>query len=197
MNALLDAFDYSSLQRMLAFRIGVRLEDIVGLGEGMRATVFELMQWADRQGKLEDLIVEAHRFNPSNARLAAFYDQHVGKPAPAAAVQPPAPTRKVKTPIFSQAEILEIDRLLGSAGLVTEETLQALQGGMNLEFRASLPNSGVPRIRLLNTLHILNSTGELIGGEIPFETFLTNAVHLAGPRPESADFKALRQRFSQ
>jgi hypothetical protein len=197
MNALLDAFDYPSLKRMLSLGIGERLEDIVGPTGGMRTTVFDLIEWANRVGRLDELVAQAHLSNPSNPRLAAFYDEHIGSPAPAEAVQPQAPTRKVKTPIFSQREILEIERLLGSAGLVTEDTLQALQGGMNLEFRASLPSGGAPRSRLLNTLHILNSTGELIGGEIPFETFLANAEHLAGPRKESTELQALLQRFRQ
>jgi len=66
---------------------------------------------------------------------------------------------------------------------------------MNLDFRASLPSSGEMKFRLINTLHILNSTGELIGGEVPFETLLANAVYLANPRPESAALEALRQRI--
>jgi len=193
--ALLDSFDVSSLEMMLRLALDVRLAEVVNTTQPMRSIVFRLIQWAQSQGCLVNLVEAAHRFNPGNPKLASFYNTNLGGQRPAPPIQPPHPGKKVEPPIFTHAEILEIDRLLKVARLVSDDSLQALQGGMNLDFRASLPSSGEMKFRLINTLHILNSTGELIGGEVPFETFLANAVYLANPHPESAALEALRQRI--
>jgi hypothetical protein len=90
-NALLEAFDYPSL-RMLSDRMGERLEDFVAPTGGMRTTVFEMIEWAKQFGRLDELVLQAHRSNPSNQKLAAFYDEHLGSGKDDEKVQdPPTP----------------------------------------------------------------------------------------------------------
>jgi hypothetical protein len=193
-NALLDAFDVSSLEQLLVFRLGKRLDSIVARNQPMREIMFSLIMVAQREGWLDQLIENAHNVNPGNGKLAEAYFAYLGGTKVQPPVDEPASRKSVRTPIFSHAEILEIASVLQIANLVTEESMQALQGGMNRDFRASLPSTGELRFRLMNTLHILNSTGELQGGEVPFETFLANAAYLAKPRPEAVAFeKCLQQ----
>jgi hypothetical protein len=196
LNAILDAFDVSSLEQLMRLRLNTDLAAVVAADQPMRSIVFDLIEWAQRNGQLEELVEAAHRFNPGNPRLASFYNKYLGGQQPAPPTLPQQTSqKKVVPPLFTQPEILEIDGLLTSAGLVSDDSFQALQGGMNLDFRASLPSSGALKFRLINTLHALNSTGELIGGEVPFETFLANAVYLAKPRPEAAGLETLRKQI--
>lgn len=48
--------------------LGVRLDDVVGSGSNAEI-VFELINWAEEQGRLEKLVRGARRANPGNAKL--------------------------------------------------------------------------------------------------------------------------------
>jgi hypothetical protein len=77
--ALLQAFDYADLQRMVKFKFEIRLEDIVRPETTFRMVVFDLVMYAERKGWLDELVKGAHEFNPGNRRLAEFYKQHLGR----------------------------------------------------------------------------------------------------------------------
>lgn len=192
--ALLDAYDRSSLEQLLLFRLDQRLDKFAPAGGDMRNTVFRIIECANQEGWEDQLIAAAQEYIPGNARMAAFREKYLGRRPTTPPPKPESSRGAIRQPIFTHTELLEIDDLLRSAELVSEESLQALQGGMNRDFRASLPTMGAVKFRLLNILHILNGTGELFGGEVPFETFLANAAYLAKPRPEAEAFERLRLR---
>jgi len=188
LNALLDVFDRSSLEQMLLFKLDVRLDSIVDPHGNMRKIVFELIAWARNHDKLLQLVEAAVQTRPANPRLSAFYDEFVGKGLTTKSTDAVV-GHGAHEPHFEHDEVLKIHGLLVQSELATESGLQVLQGGLNLEFRGGLPSSGPPSQRLLNTLFVLNSTGELTGGEVPFENYLANAVALSGPRMESVELE--------
>jgi hypothetical protein len=185
-DALLDAFDRNMLKQMLWFKLNKQLEHIVASDTSMRSIVFELIESAQREGWTGELLANAHDYNPGNPRLTAVYDEFFGPAVPVPEKPAREPAETVKTPLFKQSDILKLHELLLGANLASEDAITAMMGGMNLDFRATLPTSGAPSTRLLNILHILNSTGELLGGEIPMETFLANAAYLARALPAAA-----------
>ena len=67
--ALVDAFSsYSALEQMVSFKLNQNLQDIAGNGE-LRSVAFYLIRWAERSGKLEDLIRDAWEENSGNPKL--------------------------------------------------------------------------------------------------------------------------------
>jgi hypothetical protein len=74
-NALLSAFPArSDLARMVNFGLNANLDAIAG-GTSLSDTVFNLIQWATAQGRLEDLINAALDANAGNPDLKAFAAQ--------------------------------------------------------------------------------------------------------------------------
>ena len=71
MASLLDAYDESSLRRMVRFQMDEQLNAIAG-GDNLSDIVFDLIAWAERTGRIAELIAKAQAYNPGNARLAAF-----------------------------------------------------------------------------------------------------------------------------
>ena len=69
-DALRAAYTPDSLARLLHARLDVRLVDVAG-GEDFRAVVFHLVEWADRQGRLAELVEAARAENPRSPELAA------------------------------------------------------------------------------------------------------------------------------
>ncbi|MFN8469475.1 MAG: effector-associated domain EAD1-containing protein [Caldilineaceae bacterium] len=62
------AYTPESLARMVRTRLDVRLYDVAG-GEDFRAVVFHLVEWADRQQRLPQLVGAALAENPANRDL--------------------------------------------------------------------------------------------------------------------------------
>lgn len=73
--ALLSAFpDRGSLEQMVSFGLGENLAAIVN-DANLDNAVFELIQWADSQGRIGELIRKASEVNPGNRELADFVAQ--------------------------------------------------------------------------------------------------------------------------
>lgn len=71
--ALLDAYrDYDSLRIMVRLKLGETLERFAGRGD-LETVVFNLIDSAERRGKLQSLIVGAYEKNPDNPELKRFY----------------------------------------------------------------------------------------------------------------------------
>jgi hypothetical protein len=69
--ALLSAFDSRDvLERMVRLDLGETLEKIAT--GNLRKVVFDLLEWAEREGRMEDLIRGAYKFNPGNPQLRTF-----------------------------------------------------------------------------------------------------------------------------
>lgn len=66
--ALLGTFTPDSLRQMVAFHLDESLDAIAG-GPNFSAVVFALLDWAQRHGRLPELLAGAHAAVPGNARL--------------------------------------------------------------------------------------------------------------------------------
>ena len=73
--ALLGAFPSRlDLKRMVDFGLDQNLDSIVG-NSNLDHTVFELIKWAEAQGKVSELIRAAYQANSGNAQLGIFVAQ--------------------------------------------------------------------------------------------------------------------------
>ncbi|BAZ47576.1 GUN4 domain protein [Nostoc sp. NIES-4103] len=74
-NALIDTFpDAISLDRMLSFELEKNLRAIAGEGS-LQDIIFKLIQTANSQGWIEDLVRAACKSNPRNPRLRAIVEE--------------------------------------------------------------------------------------------------------------------------
>jgi hypothetical protein len=72
--ALLGAFNAGSLKRMLRFEMNESLDNIAG-GGNFSEIVDALIDWAEENGKTNELIEAAHRVNPGNPGLTAVWQE--------------------------------------------------------------------------------------------------------------------------
>lgn len=72
--ALLQAFNFRSLERLLWYKLGKDLEHIRLGHSDLQDVVFHLLKSAESEGWLHDLINAAAAANPGNAQLKAFVD---------------------------------------------------------------------------------------------------------------------------
>ena len=71
--ALLDAYrTYNALKIMVQFQLDETLEVIVGTGD-LRTVVFDLIEWSESRGRLEQLIIGSYAENSGNPILKEFY----------------------------------------------------------------------------------------------------------------------------
>jgi nucleoside phosphorylase len=76
-DALLSAFPMrSALAQVVRVGLDENL-DAIAASENLRAAVFELIWWAEAQGRLEELIGAVRAANPGNAHLRAFMERQV------------------------------------------------------------------------------------------------------------------------
>jgi hypothetical protein len=81
--ALLAGFPTrSALAQMVRVGLDENLEAIAA-PEDLRATVFQLLTWAESRGQIPGLLAAARRENPGNAALRVFAEELAGERAPA------------------------------------------------------------------------------------------------------------------
>lgn len=90
---------------------------------------------------------------------------------------------------FSDDELDGILHAVVNAGMNTTESLRALSAGIHPGFRGQLPDAGLPNIVLGASLHTLNTTEKLVGGEVPFQIWLRNAMNLSMGTTEEQVFR--------
>jgi hypothetical protein len=74
--AILNTFpSEEALEIMVKYKLKQRLNQIA-FGNTYSALVFRLIDWAESQGKLDDLIKGAYESNPNNVKLKEFYDRY-------------------------------------------------------------------------------------------------------------------------
>jgi predicted NACHT family NTPase len=74
-DALVDAFpDKSSLEQMLLYELDKKLNAIAG-GSNLKEIIFKLIETAESQGWIEDLVRAAYRDNPGNPKLKAIAEE--------------------------------------------------------------------------------------------------------------------------
>jgi len=92
-DALLDAYtNQASLREMVRFELDENLATIAGGGDLAEQT-FNLIDWAERTGRLLELVEKAHHFNPGNVRLRAFAET-----LPGVTIAPAKTTAQAATP---------------------------------------------------------------------------------------------------
>jgi formylglycine-generating enzyme required for sulfatase activity len=67
-DALLDGYSIATLRQMVRFGMDMDLTHVAG-GENVTDIVFTLVQWADRQHRVQELITAAVNANPTNPKL--------------------------------------------------------------------------------------------------------------------------------
>lgn len=84
--ALLDAFPgKAELQQLVKFHLDQNLETIAG-GENLSDITFNLLMWAEAEGRLDELVAAALHANPDNPSLKQFaQDYPLPAPLPTAA----------------------------------------------------------------------------------------------------------------
>ena len=74
-DALISAYpSRSTLAQMVSFELNENLNTIVGDG-GLSDVVFNLINWAESRGRLEELVTKARKANPGNPQLRAFAER--------------------------------------------------------------------------------------------------------------------------
>jgi len=80
--ALLSAYrSLPEFERMLSFKLGSRLQEVIALGS-LRQVAFNLIDWAETEGRLSELIVGAHAQNPGNPLLRRFHNDYFSLVSP-------------------------------------------------------------------------------------------------------------------
>ncbi|HKP52948.1 MAG TPA: effector-associated domain EAD1-containing protein [Chloroflexia bacterium] len=75
--ALVDAYpEVATLRQMVRWRLNVKPPSRVVSSDNIREAVDQLVSWAETEGRLKDLITEAHNFRRGNPLLAKFASQH-------------------------------------------------------------------------------------------------------------------------
>ncbi len=93
-DAVLDAFDRESLARFFRESLGERFDEVVPQ-RGLRSQVHALLEWAQRQGRLEEVVQAAAEEVPGNRdlkRAAVVLHDSLNRPVP---VYPDAITREL------------------------------------------------------------------------------------------------------
>ena len=98
-SALIDAYQsLDDLRIMVRFELNEKLEAIAS-GDNLRVVVFNLTTWAERTGRVDDLVEGAWRHNSGNAALQALaqaWRVNVPPDAPALPTQPSLGTEAAK-----------------------------------------------------------------------------------------------------
>lgn len=97
--------------------------------------------------------------------------------------------------ILDQTELLELHAAALSAGMA--DVRPGSLARIPSDFVASLKVTAVPSEQLLSDLSAMNTAGSLMDGSVPLETWLHNAVALAGGRRETVVFKRLLEQVQE
>jgi len=73
--SLLESFDQPDLYLLMRTYLGVSLEDVAG-GHDKSELIYQLIFWAERTGRVDDLIAASLASNPDNPRLRAFVAEY-------------------------------------------------------------------------------------------------------------------------
>lgn len=180
-NALLAAFPTrSALASMVRFQLDENLDALASPGS-LKTTVFELVAWAESQGRVAELVEGARAANPGNPALRAFAAAY---PAPAPPVTPSRVPGRTSLP---HETLLGVHAAAVRAGL--NQVRGALLGGIDSALVAGFPGSSTPASQQLTDLDDLNKLGRVPDGSVPLATWLTNALALVGPRREAGVFQ--------
>jgi len=72
---LLHSFNQTSLAQMIRFQLGKDIHHFIPTSSTYSLMVFELLEVAQREGWLLELLDAAHKHNPQNKRLSLFVEK--------------------------------------------------------------------------------------------------------------------------
>jgi hypothetical protein len=76
--AMMASFNQDQLRQLTRFQLDQSYEDIVRANANNSAAVFDLLEWAEANGKLKQLFEAAINQNPDNPLLRAIREQSLG-----------------------------------------------------------------------------------------------------------------------
>lgn len=99
--ALLDGYSASTLPQFVRFQLNERLDEIAG-GENFQDRVYNLVDWAERTGRLAELLAKAQANNSGNKHLYQAAKEILGQAEEPVAVEPPTEEPAAQKPKESQ-----------------------------------------------------------------------------------------------
>jgi len=187
--ALLSAFNRSELEQLVYLRLEVDLNDIVADGPH-RQVVFDLIKWANGQGKAETLLRAAREENSGNVLLRQFDDAISVRSVPP---QPTAP-RVTKIPRSQLRVLVDLLQLVPGATDFAQRTafLAGIPGTQALtRIQSSL------RADLDSMVNGLNELGRLASGEWPLLILIDNALGYVSGFELELQLQAVRRQIAQ
>ena len=187
--ALLSAFNRSELEQLVYLRLEVNLNDVVADGP-YRQVVFDLIKWANGQGKVEALLRAAREENPGNVLLRQFDETISVRPVPP---QPTAP-RVTKLSRSQLRELVDLLQQVPGAADFAQRTafLAGIPGAQALtRSQSSL------RADLDSMVNGLNELGRLASGEWPLLILIDNALGYASGFDLELQMQAVRRQIAQ
>ena len=176
--ALLSAYPTEAkLKRMVRITFGIPLQSVAE-GTNQTERVDQLIEWAETEERLSELVSGAQRQNPGNAKLKAFVASLPASPSPDSR---PANSSS-QGPVFDwrgPTDERELEGLLRPQRDVTSYDMAFIQ-------KASQPASAVCRVELPNEEAI--GTGFLVAKDL----LLTN-YHVIAPYENSDPYALLEQ----
>lgn len=158
-DALLDAFrDKGSLERLVFHGLGVSMAAEIDTSGSLRDVVSRLVSWADRRGRIVDLLHAALDTAPGNAAL--------GRVRPLLLIV--ADSVEYLSGAIAR-QVLDVLRALdlGQAGL------DALELRLPPVLRDIMPRSHNWLVRLSHSVALLNGIAPLADGTVPLESWLS------------------------
>ncbi len=111
--ALLDGYTESTLAQLVRFQLNERLDTIAG-GDNFADRVYHLIDWAERTGRIEELVASAQAGNPGNSQLRQVALDILGK-----AIDPPkaqtTATRSAPSPVPAEPQATDNRAATGQA----------------------------------------------------------------------------------
>lgn len=97
LDAILSGFDRSDLRAMTRIELNEELDDIAG-GDSLQDVGLSLIAWAERNGRVPELIAALGRSNPDNAQVQALLRNSAGWFTPAGQLIAAQPARQPARP---------------------------------------------------------------------------------------------------
>ena len=187
--ALLSAFNRSELEQLVYLRLEVNLNDVVADGPH-RQVVFDLIKWANGQGKIEGLLRAVREENSGNVLLRQFDEAIRVRPAPPQLTTP----RVTKIPRNQLRELVDLLQQVPGAADYTQRSafLAGIPGTQALtRSQSSL------RADLDSVVNGLNELGRLGSGDWPLLILIDNALGYVRGFELELQMQAVRLQLAQ
>jgi len=187
--ALLSAFNRSELEQLVYLRLEVNLNDVVADGPH-RQVVFDLIKWANGQGKIEGLLRAVREENSGNVLLRQFDEAIRVRTAPPQLTTP----RVTKIPRNQLRELVDLLQQVPGAADYAQRTafLAGIPGTQTLtRSQSSL------RADLDSMVNGLNELGRLASGDWPLLILIDNALGYVRGFELELQMQAVRKQLAQ